>query len=210
LIQSAKQFPSTFKDEEDFVVRPVETVSFNEIRMAANNATAADGAEEWPAAPYSGSFLDLLRTKTGIDFDLPSETEWEFAARAGNGDTQWGDGSYISKSSEKDANLALLGCYKYNTTETVAVGSYKPNDWGLYDVFGNVFEWCLDWYVENRTSLKGAVNSTDTAGVAKRVIRGGSYNYHASACRPASRYSLSPSMSNSMIGLRLACRAGLD
>ena len=119
LIQSARPIPS-FENHRGNSDWPVDSVSFNEIRMAANNATAADGAEEWPTAPYSGSFLDLLRTKTGIDFDLPSETEWEFAARAGNGDTKYGDGSRISNDYQ---NLARLGHFASPTP--TAVGSYE-------------------------------------------------------------------------------------
>lgn len=206
LIQTEKAKPSYYSGSD----LPVEKVSYNEIRMAANSATAAGDAEEWPAAPYAGSFLDLLRTKTGVDFDLPSEAEWEFAARAGNGDSKWGDGSSILKGNT-DENLARLGNYQGSGLEkTTSVGSYKPNDWGLYDVYGNVFEWCLDWYVIDRSSLQGAVNNTDSEVSGKRMLRGGSFAYWAPYCRPSCRFAFAPDKDANMIGFRLTCKAGLD
>ena len=213
LIQSANKFPSYFTNINDRVVRPVECVSYNELRMAANSTDAASDAEDWPAAPYEGSFLDLLRAKTGVDFDLPLETEWEFAARAGNGDTKWGDGSSVLNTTF-DQNFFNLGRCKFNgglidgtgapsrnsSTEngTAIVGSYAPNDWGLYDMHGNVWEWCL---VENPAD--------DT-----RALRGGAWNWVVSDCRSARRLFTAPTLggtgSGGQIGFRLACRAGLD
>jgi len=217
LIQTARPTPSNFSYVDDRAMRPVEKVSYNEIRMAANSPTAAAGATEWPGAPYAGSFLDLLRTKTGLGFDLPSEAQWEFAARAGNGDTLWGDGSAI-KNTDTDVNLDLLGRYKMNggyiggKTEptssataangTAIVGSYDPNNWGLYDMHGNVWQMCLDWYTDDITAFNGAVYTT--AGT-QRVRRGGAWNCEAGYCRPASRSSVNPDKQNSsIIGLRVA------
>ena len=217
LIQTARPTPSYFSYVDDRAMRPVEKVSYNEIRMAANSPTAAAGANEWPGAPYAGSFLDLLRTKTGLGFDLPSEAQWEFAARAGNGDTRWGDGSAI-KNTDTDANLDLLGRYKMNggyiggkteptTSATAAngtaiVGSYAPNNWGLYDMHGNVWQMCLDWYTDDITAFNGAVYTTVAT---QRVRRGGAWNCEAGYCRPASRSSVNPDKQNSsIIGFRVA------
>lgn len=93
LVQTGRVVPSYYKNQEDRAMRPVESVCYNEIRTGAANVTTGNPAYDWPADPNPASFLGLLRKKTGIDFDLPSETQWEFAARAGNGATKWGNGA---------------------------------------------------------------------------------------------------------------------
>ncbi len=215
-------------------MRPMEQVSYNEIRNAVNS-TWANTAYNWPAVPNPGSFLGLVRSKTGIDFDLPSEAQWEFAARAGNGVGYWNDGSAILNE-EFDANLNLLGRNARNggmvpngtsydppdtncgvTNGTAIVGSYAPNSWGLYDMHGNVFELCLDWYEDNINAHGGAVNIAPAASAktlsnasgSKRVQRGGAWNYAAGLCRPAYRYGGDPANRNSNLGFRVVCTAGL-
>ena len=121
LIQPSRTAPSYFNNAVDRAMRPVEQVCYNEIRNS-NNSTTADATYNWPADPNPNSFLGKLKTKTGIYFDLPSEAQWEFAARAGNGDTKWGDGSGILNADE-DANLKLLGRYERNSGK-VLNGSY--------------------------------------------------------------------------------------
>jgi len=213
-----KTKPSHFNNPSDRAMRPVEKVSFSSIRNAANTVN------EWPAAPASESFLGLLRGKTGIDFDLPSEAQWEFAARAGNGDTKWGDGSGI-QNTDADTNLDNLGRYKYNggmvgtdwtepsaTCEarngTSIAGSYDQNDWGLYDMHGNVWEWCLDWWKTDISTSGGEVNLDSSSGY--RIIRGGCYNVAAASCRSACRYISRPeTATSSTIGFRVTCTAGL-
>lgn len=225
LIHDVNKFPSNFTNVNGRIMRPVENVCFNEIRMAANSTSAAEGAQEWPGAPYEGSFLNLLRVKTGIDFDLPSEAQWEFAARAGNGDTKWGDGSSI-KNNSNDENLDKLGRHYKNNGEssgdrnsgpeygTAVVGSYKPNNWGIYDMHGNVWEWCLDCFIDNivdfEHNLEGPVVLAENA--THRVVRGGAWSYYAHECRPARRFRVAPSLTSGggQIGFRLACKAGLD
>ena len=108
-----------------------------------------------------------LRAKTGIDFDLPTEAQWEYACRAGSsGD--WGllaDGSM--------GTLDAMGWYEGNSSsQTHTVGTKTPNAWGLYDMHGNVWEWCLDWYSSSGYS------GTDPVGATSgnyRVQRGGSW-----------------------------------
>ena len=156
--------PSDFNNVEYRAMRPVECVSYTTIRNA-----------NWPAAPNASSFLGILNSRTGIAFDLPSEAQWEFAARAGNGDTKWGDGSAV-QNKYSDDNCSRLGRNKYNggmvgsaanenpasncgaESGTAIVGSYEPNAWGLYDTAGNVFEWCLDWWEDN------IATTTDASG----------------------------------------------
>ena len=235
LIQPSRLAPSYFNNAADRAMRPVEQVSYNEIRNS-NNSTTADATYDWPADPNPNSFLGLLRTKTGIDdFDLPSEAQWEFAARAGNGDTKWGDGSGILNA-DKDENLDLLGRYERDggkvqngtsyanpaqscgaTNGTAIVGSYAPNAWGLYDMHGNVWEWCLDWYADDITAHGGKVNidpatpanTLSGASGATRVNRGGGWGNAAGYSRPAFRSGNTPTNRYSNGGFRLYCQGGL-
>ena len=225
---------ANFKSER--FMRPMEKVCYNEIRNAANT-DAANESYNWPADPNPSSFLGLLRSKTGIDFDLPSEAQWEFAARAGNGVGYWNDGSAILNS-DPDANLNLLGRYVYNggkvlngtsyvdpdtncgvTNGTAIVGSYAPNTWGLYDMHGNVYEWCLDWYEDNINAYGGAVNIDPSAPAktlsgasgADRVTRGGAWNFTAGICRSAYRNNYPPNTRYYYsCGCRVVCTAGLQ
>lgn len=229
LIQTSRPTPSFFSNLDYRAMRPVEQVCYNEIRNAANSTTA-DSDYNYPNPPKDGSFLGLLRTKTGIDFDLPSEAQWEFAARAGNGSPYWGAYGLGIQNADADVNLAKIGRYQRNggminqsgtyispeancgpNNGTAIVGSYQPNDWGLYDIFGNVWEWCLDTYSANISSLNGAVNTSGT----DRIRRGGSWGNIAGPTRPAARYSRDPSArgensGGNIYGFRLACTAGLD
>ena len=233
LIQTSRTAPSHFNNAADRAMRPVEKVCYNEIRNSTNET--ANTAYDWPADPNPSSFLGKLRTKTGIDFDLPSEAQWEFAARAGNGDTKWGDGSGMLNA-DNDANLNLLARYERNfgrvirngervdpaqscgaTNGTAIVGSYAPNDWGLYDTAGNVSEWCLDWYEDNINANGGKVNidpatpanTLSGASGESRVYRGGNWRASSGYSRPAYRGIGTPSDCNMTYGIRLACTAGL-
>ncbi len=215
--------PSNFKTEGS--MRPVEKVSYTDIRQGkgTESAAASDTGGVYPDKPHDDSFLGLLRDKTKLDFDLPSEAQWEFAARAGNGEGYWGDGSAISISSNKDAGLDQLGRYLNNPSSnsttspattvapavggTAIVGSYTPNAWGLYDMHGNLWEWCLDWFADDITGLNGTVN---TVSATKHSVRGGSWCYGASGCRSAYRVSNPPSNRGSDNGFRLLCSAGLQ
>lgn len=247
-IQSERRTPSYFLKPEDCAMRPVERVCYNEIRTASGNSTVADTSYNWPNNPNPGSFLGILRSKTGIKFDLPSEAQWEFAARAGNGSTKWGDGSAILNNGT-DSNLGEIGRYKSNggegtefggTTDTTIydaskgtalVGSYLSNDWGLYDMFGNIAEWCLDYYQDDIATAKDAAGvlyggreninpekpdeclsgnpACDSKGVPMRTVRGGGFGTWAHNCRPAYRNSKAQNLRYD-IGFRVACAVEMD
>lgn len=130
------------------------------------------------------------RLPEGCSFTLPSEAQWEFACRAGGP---------IPRSGELDA-LAWHGGNSADTTH--AVGQKRANPWGLHDVYGNVWEWCLDWYAER---LPGG-SVTDPIGAAStglRVIRGGGWGSAADVCHPAFRWG-SPDFCYTNLGFRLA------
>ena len=233
LIQPSRPAPSYYNNAADRAMRPVESVCYNEIRNSAN--ASANAAYNWPAAPNPNSFLGKLQAKTGIDFDLPSEAQWEFAARAGNGDTKWGDGSGILNSAA-DANFDKFGRYERNggkvqngtsyvnpaascgaANGTAIVGSYAPNAWGIYDTAGNVWEWCLDWYTDNISAYGGRVNidpaapanTLSGAAGSPRAKRGGAWNNAAGYCRPAFRDGDAPTNQYINYGFRVICPAEL-
>ena len=139
-------------------------------------------------------FIKKLNKKTDGGYRLPTEAEWEYACRAGT-TTAYSFGDNITA---KDAN--------YNTgvkiVKPVTVGSYKPNTFGLYDMHGNVWEWCEDWY---GNYLADAV--TDPKGPAKdkyRVLRGGSFFSDASDVRSSARFYNSPTSRDGSFGFRMA------
>ena len=218
-------------------MRPMEKVCYNEIRLKCNSSAAATADEianySWPKNPNPSSFLGLLRSKTGLDFDLPSEAQWEFAARGGYGSGYWNNGTAILDSTE-DENLKSLGRYLGNNpgggTEdsslapsaggTAIVGSFAPSDWGLYDMHGNVWEWCLDWCENDISEINGKTN-IDPVSPAKplsdanvtgsnRVARGGAWNGKAQYSRPAGRNPISPTYRGAFNGFRVVCQGGLQ
>ena len=207
------QWPSYFTNKSDRVWRPVERIGYNIIRMSNDQwwqtgTTPTSAQCEWPKAPYPTSFLGVLRSRTGLDFDLPGEHQWEFACRAGHGETFWGDGSAVLGNTASDANLGRLARYAGNwagyTTSpdrgiaasaggTAVVGSFAPNSWGLYDMHGNVLEITIDaekpdGNINAKRTAGGAilVGSTTTYETA-RIVRGGGwrkYNTNVGDCRP--------------------------
>ncbi len=144
-------------------------------------------------------FLTSLNDKTGQSFRLPSESEWEYAARGGRYSQD-----YIYAGSDK---LSQVGWYVDNSNdETHEVGLLLPNELGLYDLSGNVWEWCADdWH----SNYEGApadgsawIDRPDRG--SGRVLRGGSYFYSAENCRPTIRRRNTPDNRNGLIGFRLA------
>ncbi len=202
--------PSYFKNRSHYATRPVERVSYNDIRGDA----AGTG---WPTtnAVDATSFLGVLRAKTGLAFDLPTEAQWEYACRAGT-TTALNSGKNLT-AYYCCSNMAEVGRYAFNSGRydwsqdsswdsskgTAKVGSYQPNAWGLYDMHGNVWEWCLDWYGLYDTGA--VVDPTGYASGSRRVRRGGSWYDDAALCRSAERRADAPSND----GFRLCCPAVL-
>lgn len=198
--------PSYFNNADCYATRPVEQVSYNAIRGGG-----------WPLSGHlvdESSFMGKLKEKTGLTFDLPTEAQWEFACRAGTMKALSLGENLTSTSS--DASMNKVGRYKYNggsddsqdcTTDhgTAKVGSYQPNAWGLYDMHGNVFEWCLDWCDGSTYSTMEVTDPVgDTAGLS-RVVRGGSWSRYACDCRSAIRCLNDQSDNNGDIGFRIVC-----
>ena len=177
--------------------RPVEMVSYNDIRGSSEGA-------KWPSssAVDADSFMGRLRARTKLDFDLPTEAQWENACRAGTTSV------YNNGGDSKD-DLEKLGRYNDNHSDGkggfsqhTVVGSYMPNAWGLYDMHGNVWEWCLDW---DGSETFGMIDPKGASVGAKRVFRGGSVLDSALGCSSASRNMYhTPDFRKCFTGFRLA------
>jgi formylglycine-generating enzyme required for sulfatase activity len=126
---------------------------------------------------------------------LPTETQWEFAARGGNRSRGY-------KYSGSD-NLNEVGWYKNNSGRTIhEVGGKAPNELGLYDMSGNVWEWCQDWYGSYSSSWQ--TNPKGPSSGSYRVIRGGGWGNSARLCRVSIRNYYTPASTSNYLGLRLA------
>jgi sulfatase modifying factor 1 len=148
------------------------------------------------------SWDDTVAFAKWIGCRLPTEAEWEYACRAGT-TTPFNTGNNLTT-----AHANYDGNYPYNNNpkgiyreKTMPVGSFAPNAWGLYDMHGNVWEWCSDWYGDYSTSAQ--TNPKGSESGSYRVYRGGSLIIDAQYCRSASRRNNYPDLSCYFIGFRV-------
>jgi sulfatase modifying factor 1 len=174
---------------------PVETVSYDDIQAYIRRLIVAS---------HSGLFR------------LPTEAEWEYACRAGIRGPFSTGATLSSTQANYDGRYPMAGTPPGPyLAEPTAVGSYRPNPWGLFDLHGNVWEWCEDWYGsypagsvrDPQGPLRRAARRVwDARGgdwELKRVIRGGSWYFNADSCRCALRYTHAPADSGFSLGFRL-------
>ena len=144
-------------------------------------------------------FVKRLNELTGKNFRLPTEAEWEYAARGGNKSRGY-------KYSGSD-NIGDVAWYWDNSSkEPHPVGTKSPNELGLYDMSGNVWEWCRDWYSDYSSSSQ--TNPTGPTLGSYRVSRGGSWNYNASYCRVSIRAGSTLDNRRNYLGFRLVMPIG--
>ena len=167
--------PSKFKDPKS----PVERVRWVEAALYCNGRSSAEGLKPC----YDENTFACNFDANG--YRLPTEAEWEFACRAG------ADGEYWFGS-----DAGHLGDYAWfhdnSSDRTHPVGTKKPNPWGLYDMYGNVGEWCQDVYDEKFDPARPLSKTIVSKAGAKRVVRGGSWGSGATKCRSSSRAGESP------------------
>ena len=199
--QAKDRWHSCFRFAENADVRPAENLSISQLRWSAN-----DGQYDWPSKGHDvpdDSPIGNLRVKTGgLEFDLPTEAQWEYACRAGTG-----DGLYIGQMPDqwdkkmRSEIVDRLGWYNLNwaddptcmSNETHKVGLKEANRWGLYDMYGNVLELCLDkkevnadkdYYIPSPRAVIDPEGPQKTSGDV-HVCRGSSFSGDVTRCRSA-------------------------
>ena len=154
---------------------PVEQVSWNDIQ----------------------NFINKINQKTGGNFRLPTEAEWEYAAKGG----------ILSKGFKfsGDNHIDNVAWYESNSkSNTHPVGLKKPNELGIYDMIGNIWELCSDWHDFGYYSKSPATDPKGPNSGAGREVRGGAWCFKPKSCLPESRSPFGPSDRSSMVGFRLA------
>ncbi len=143
------------------------------------------------------AFCLALSRQLGKAYRLPTEAEWEYACRAGS-NMKWCFG-------DDDSLLREYAWYSENANyRTHRVGQKKPNPWGLYDVHGNVWEWCADWYKTHYYAMSPIDNPTGPDAGSYRGFRGGGWHCQASRCRASCRYGRPPGTYGAFLGFRVA------
>jgi len=165
---------SSFKDSNN----PVEQVSWGEAMEFCKKVT------QWEQ--QAGRLPD------GYKYSLPSEAQWEYACRAGSTGAYGGTG-----------DLDSMGWYDKNSgNKTHPITQKQPNAWGFYDMHGNVWEWCRDWY--GKYPSEGVTDPKGLATGSVSVRRGGGWRFSAEYCRSADRHYCSPDIRYDGLGFRLA------
>jgi formylglycine-generating enzyme required for sulfatase activity len=195
-----------------------ETKKFEQNPKYTWQNAGFDQSDDHPVVNVSWNdavaFAQWLSRKEGKTYRLPTEAEWEYACRAGtttrfsNGDDAEGlavvgnvaDGTAKAKYPEWTSTIAARDGYVY----TAPVGRFQANAFGLYDMHGNVWEWCSDGYSADYYKQSPADDPPGALGASDRVIRGGGWDRRPRSCRSADRSRSAPVLRNILLGIRLA------
>jgi formylglycine-generating enzyme required for sulfatase activity len=166
---------------------PVELVSWNDIVGTSGSTQVINGITY-----YSNGFIYQLNQRTGKKYRLPTEAEWEFAARGG-----------ISSKGYKYSGSNTVDNVAWSDNKTHPVGTKQANELGIYDMSGNVWEWCSDWY--GAYSSGSQINPRGASTGSIRVDRGGGWDCSAWGVRVFRRLDGDPDSRYGSIGFRVAC-----
>lgn len=189
----------------DFYMGKYEVTQAEWQKVMGNNPSNLKDCGNCPVENVSWhavqDFLNNLNQQTGKKYRLPTEAEWEYAARSGGKNEKWAGTSSESK-------LGDYAWYASNSGgKTHPVGQKKPNGMGLYDMSGNVWEWTADWYDEEYYQNSPKDNPKGASSGSSRTLRGGSWLYSLRFVLASYRYRHEPSFRDNSYGFRLSCSA---
>jgi formylglycine-generating enzyme required for sulfatase activity len=185
------QTPSNFKGSDDL---PVETVSWRDAVQFCNTLSEKEGMK--PFYEIDGESVRIADWN-GTGYRLPTEAEWEYACRAGS-NTKYSFG-------DDEKNLSAYAWFDGNSeNKTHPVGQRQRNSWDLYDMHGNVWEWCWDWFTADYYQGSPTDDPRGPLGASPRVFRGGGWSREPRSCRSADRRRFEPGLRGSALGFRLA------
>ncbi len=167
----------------DFYIGKTEVTQAQYQAVMGNNPSGFKG-DNLPVEQVSWNdavaYCKKLSQKEGVTYRLPTEAEWEYAARGGNQSRRY---TYSGSN-----NVGDVAWYCENSgSKTQPVGTKQPNELGIYDMSGNVWEWCNDWYDGNYYKNSPSRNPRGASSGSDRVLRGGSWYYGSACCRSAYR-----------------------
>jgi sulfatase modifying factor 1 len=157
------------------------------------------------------AFCRWLSEREGVTYGLPTEAAWEYAARAGTETVwYWGDADLgaqgranVAGGAEEPRGRPSFEGVRDGHSYTAPVARFQPNGWGLYDVAGNVWEWCADWYGDDYYAHSPAADPPGPASGEDRAVRGGSWDDLPGFCRSALRLRVSPAHAGACLGFRV-------